>query len=337
MTMDRPSGPPPPPPPPPPPSPAPPRDGSQHSDNQSNNSILSQHDDTQKIATHTTIKIRSAILPRDVIKLLITPDMTHDDFAHCISHAALSPPQLGKLLESWSMDEGESNWTRIAGLFREGDGTFIPISVILQNPENYENDVFRVSRFVQPFSLTTLKHKPQLSSKYLKYILIFGTFSAVALNMGVELNPSVIFDCIERIIDWIINLPTRIVENSINHPLRELYRHGPSVIGWEGSTLPSICTQITHMGDETFWSRNIEECEKIYLNKERAMLHVRKPIVYIIFAVVTFYAVQSLLQTWAIRKQHRPHQEMVETYEAFRLIMKVIRRGLVPSRNGVNY
>jgi hypothetical protein len=289
----------------------------------------------------TTLKIRSATLPADFIQILITPHMTHDDFAHCIAHAALSPPQAGKLLENWSVDEGGTNWTRIAGLFREGDEVFIPISLLLQNPQQYKDDLFRISRFIQPkprpiaSSLESLS-RSSLLIQFVKRnrlkLLFFGLFCTFVNQMDVDYSFlwSTVFEYIEYGIHWILNLPSEIIENCIDHPLKETYRNGPSVIGWEGSSLANICSQVTHMGDETFWTRNMDECEKIYRSKETAMLYVRKPLLYLVLIVCLFYTVQSFMKTWAIQRQNRPHTEMVEIYEAFNLITKIIRRGMMP-------
>ncbi len=335
---------PPPPPPPPPPTPLPrptrPPGSSttqsslilQQSDNRSNNS-LSNHSSTVIEHQQSTITIRSATISSDLIRLLITPEMTHDDLAHCIAHAALSPPQTMKLLETWSTEEGDGNWTRIAGLFREKDNIFIPISLILQSPSQYTEDIFRISRQVESVGM---KNKPSnkisgsiISVKALLLIIIVGLSSAFLMTMDYDL----ILDYLSIIMTGVSNLPTLLVDTIINHPLKDLYRHGPSVIGWEGASLPSICTQITHMGDESFWLKNIDECEKIYINKESAMLHVRKPVLYIVLIVCVFFAAQSLLKTWAIRNQNRPTREMIETYEAYRLVTKVLRRAITPSRN----
>ena len=304
----------------------------QQRDNHSNNSLSSIRHPSSSMST---ITIRSATTPGDSIKLLITPEMTHNDLAHCIAHAALSPPQTMKLLETWSMDEGEANWTRIAGLFRESDGVFIPISLILQSPEQYTEEIFRISRHLQrPMPTQSKRSEPIFGFKTILFIIIIGSMSALLMTMDVEID--FILGYIDVIITGILNLPSLLVKTIINDPLKELYRHGPSVIGWEGSSLPSICTQITHMGDENFWYKNIDECEKIYANKEMAMLHVRKPILYIVIALSIFFAVQSLMKTWAIQRQNRPPKEMIETYEAFRLVMKIIRRGMTPHRTN-NY
>jgi len=82
------------------------------------------------------------------------------------------------------------------------------------------------------------------------------------------------------------------------------------------------------MGDAAFWDRNIDECQKIYETKEVASLHYRKPMVYLFLAYLLFLVVQSLIRTWAIRRQNRPHPEMVETYQAFKLLTKVLHRGM---------
>ncbi len=290
----------------------------------------------------STITIRSATIPGDIIQLLITPQMTHNDLAHCIAHAAISPPQTNKLLDSWSMEDGEANWTRIAGLFRESDGIFIPLSLILRSPGQYVDDIFRISRHKH-----VLKHSNSQkgfpastsifhSTRALIFIVLVGIVSSMIMMINSDYGLDIVYEYVDTATTTIQNIPTFLIEMTINHPLKELYRYGPNVIGWEGSPLPSICAQITHMGDENFWSKNIDECEKIYSNKEMAMLHVRRPILYLIIALAMFFAIQSLLKTWAIQKQNRPSREMVETYEAYRLVMKVLRRGMTPNRNA-NY
>ena len=103
---------------------------------------------------------------------------------------------------------------------------------------------------------------------------------------------------------------------------------GPAVIGWEGQPLPQICAQITHMGDHAFWSRNKDECQKIFDTKEMAALHIRRPIVLLILAYLLFLAIRNLVHTRAVREQNRPHPEMVEIYQTFKMLMRVLQRGM---------
>ena len=58
------------------------------------------------------IKIRS--LMGEILQILVTSDMLQEELAHCIAHAALSPSEGRRLLESWSSDEGVTDWSKIA-------------------------------------------------------------------------------------------------------------------------------------------------------------------------------------------------------------------------------
>ena len=159
--------------------------------------------------------------------------------------------------------------------------------------------------------------------------LIIAVYLGYKYSTGRDVNA--IFDesleKVEMCLGYIINFPSQIVEICIDYPLKELFRFGPSVVGWEGQSLSLICSQITHMGDESFWSRNIDECQKIYDNKEMAMLHFRKPMVFVILSYLAFLMIRSLVQAWAIKKQNRPHPEMVEIYQTFKMLMNIVQRG----------
>jgi hypothetical protein len=159
--------------------------------------------------------------------------------------------------------------------------------------------------------------------------LIIAVYLGYKYSTGRDIN--VILDRsqerAESFLGYIINLPFQIVEVCIDYPLKELYRFGPSIVGWEGQSLPLICSQITHMGDESFWSRNLDECQKIYDNKEVAMLHFRKPLVFCIISYLAFLVIRSLVQAWAIKEQNRPHPEMVEIYQTFKMLMNVVHKG----------
>ena len=302
------------------------------------------------------ISIQSVMIPGDTIKVLVSANMTQNDFANCISHATFTPPNIEHFVQHnnnttnyyyWNNNNNESNWTHhnIAGLFRKSDGVFVPISLILQCPFDYEDDIFHLSRYPEPLvsskSSSSSVEGNFLSSSSLSLLALWNRdnildtrnvilVAIIAVGIGLLLfNLHTIIDFIENTFYWILNLPSQLLIRCIDNPLKDLYRNGPTIIGWEGSTLPKICTQITHMGDETFWSRNLKECENIYLNKEQAMLQIRKPIVYIILCVSLFYAIQSLIKTWSIRNQNRPSREMVEAYEIYRLIVRILQRGMM--------
>ena len=58
------------------------------------------------------LHIRS--LSGERLQILVTSDMLQEDLGRSIVHAALSPSEGMRLLESWSCDEGVTDWSRIA-------------------------------------------------------------------------------------------------------------------------------------------------------------------------------------------------------------------------------
>jgi len=110
-------------------------------------------------------------------------------------------------------------------------------------------------------------------------------------------------------------------------------RYGPAFIGWEGLSFSQICQRITHMGDEHFWIRNMDECMRIYHEKENIALQIRKPIVYLLVLYMFFVLLRSLIQVWVMtlrsrRRQDHIDPDMKETFEAFNMLLRQIRRGL---------
>jgi hypothetical protein len=88
------------------------------------------------------------------------------------------------------------------------------------------------------------------------------------------------------------------------------------------------------MGDESFWGRNMDECMRIYHEKERAALQIRKPIVYGTALYLLFLVVRSLIQAWAYNRRREVDPDMRETFEAFNMLMRQIRRGLKSTSRG---
>jgi hypothetical protein len=124
---------------------------------------------------------------------------------------------------------------------------------------------------------------------------------------------------------------------TIHSPLTELYRHGPWFLGWEGESLPRICSRITYHGDFHFWSRNIEECQRIFNAKQEAFLRLARPIVYAFLTLVMAVVIRFILWEQSQHKLRlaaagRPttDRDMVETYRAFQVLMRQAGRALAP-------
>lgn len=111
-----------------------------------------------------------------------------------------------------------------------------------------------------------------------------------------------------------------------NLPLRELYRHGPHLIGWEGLALAEVCNRITHFGGRDFWSRNMSECEEIYAGKEEAFLRTVRPMVYTVLCILTFYVVRNLVAVYGESKRNRTDRAVLEAYHAFQTLVRIANR-----------
>jgi hypothetical protein len=96
------------------------------------------------------------------------------------------------------------------------------------------------------------------------------------------------------------------------------------LIGWEGASLPVICSRITYHGDEAFWTKNLDECAKIFSAKEAALLLVLKPIMYIAVFLTSVSVVRSLIRAAHVMK---PDPDMVATYKAFKVLSKQLSKG----------
>lgn len=123
------------------------------------------------------------------------------------------------------------------------------------------------------------------------------------------------------------NACSALVNLLVNVPLEEYYRNAPTVMGgWEGQSLPSICAQITFHGDEIFWRRNLEECERIFFYKQQSFMRIAKPSVYIVILTVSFHVVRMLVREYALHRRPRENREMVETYHALQVILRQFKR-----------
>ena len=91
------------------------------------------------------------------------------------------------------------------------------------------------------------------------YVVLGGLFAFVAAY-GVGL--------LDRLVSFVVMVPFHFVEVVIEAPIKQIYRYGPSMFGWEGLSYPRICARITYHGDEAFWAKNLPECKKIFAAKE---------------------------------------------------------------------
>ena len=247
----------------------------------------------------------------------VNDSMTPDSLSACVEQACAS---LGGASEAAHVPHP------IAGLFIQRSGLFVSLDHLLKTSA-LRSEVFGLSYFPPP----PARPPPLPWYQQRQFLLLAsGPIVVMALHQSfVYFGPQ-----IWRAMSWTSKL---FFDMTVQLPLQELYRYGPWFIGWEGASLPSVCARITYYGDAPFWRRNMEECEEIYAVKEEAFLRIARPTVYIVVFLFLLWLFMQLLQHWqqlaryrhAARNNQNP--EMVETYRAFQVLLRNIRKGLEPS------
>mmetsp|Transcript_2981 Transcript_2981/g.5296 ORF Transcript_2981/g.5296 Transcript_2981/m.5296 type:complete len:481 (-) Transcript_2981:123-1565(-) len=287
----------------------------------------------------------------EIVRVLIPPNgfASERQLAECMSQAGAADVPLhdaGRWNEDFGDDDdysmgdffGDRDSVHVAGMFTEKDRVFIPLSIIYSNPTSFVNEVLCLKRppSKRPVQVAT-GGTTKRGSIFIIFLEIFGIATVAAASWwsygaAQLIKWDYVLDeatyKIERFFFAILNFPFWLFDAVIEFPLREIYRHGPSVLGWEGEPLPRICARVTYHGDESFWSRNIEECEQIYKTKELAAMQVRKPIVIGFIILVLFYMAKSIVAARALRRRERIDPNMVETYQAIQMLTRQLRRAV---------
>jgi hypothetical protein len=223
----------------------------------------------------------------------------------------------------------------IAGLFLQSNGIFVSLEHLLKTGhDTFQNEVFGLTYTPPPSPSRPLPipwwQQPRNQLLLLACLPIVGM---LLYNFLYHLGPY-----LWRLMIWI---SISIFDVAVQLPLQELYRYGPWFIGWEGASLPTICARITYYGDAQFWRRNLQECEDIYATKEESFLRIARPTVYVVILIFVIWVLRQLLHHWQQLARYRhdhfarnaPPPEMVETYRAFQILLRNIRRGLEPPPN----
>ncbi|GMH49688.1 hypothetical protein TL16_g00581 [Triparma laevis f. inornata] len=115
--------------------------------------------------------------------------------------------------------------------------------------ENNEDDAENVTLSILPSSSAPKPPKKSTSILSDPYVLVGASLTFI-LAFAVGL--------IEALLSWIVAVPVRLFDVIIETPVKQLYRNGPSIFGWEGLSYPEICARITYHGDQVFWSKNLQ-------------------------------------------------------------------------------
>mmetsp|Transcript_27771 Transcript_27771/g.29914 ORF Transcript_27771/g.29914 Transcript_27771/m.29914 type:complete len:348 (-) Transcript_27771:65-1108(-) len=135
----------------------------------------------------------------------------------------------------------------------------------------------------------------------------------------------------------------RIISFVFDWPAREVYRYGPSLVGWEGRDLVDICTQMNrryyfvglgrdghHYEDREYWRQNSEACETIYRMKEESFARMCRPLWYLTALVVSFMAICQFLNAFFAKESdpqlNRIDRAVLDTYRALLMLSREHRR-----------
>lgn len=276
-----------------------------------------------------------SINPGNLLQILVTPTMSADDLSSCIQQG------MSSLVTQTSHQElprypNQSQFIdkAIAGLFVEESGIFVSLHSLLLSSTLVSASVSGKCLKEQVFCLHQVSLPPNHRhpkrnrfSVLREYPELLYAFGIVFLAWSVyyyEMMGTAQRFIVEAYYFW--------YNTTIESPLQEIYRNGPWFVGWEGDSLPRICSRITYHGDERFWSgANLFECQAIYQSKENAFLRIARPIIYSIYTLILISFVRFVVWEWnriILRRQQGQHvdREVMETYRAFQVILRQFRK-----------
>jgi len=213
------------------------------------------------------------------------------------------------------------------GLFGEQDRIFHSFEHILSLPEPSRQ---AYSTVVSPPPRVVHEEPPSrdipqvvwLGVAFAGLILVYGWIHIGGLPTLVYYIEITTFLLLDRVLGW-FSIAHELV---VNLPFRELYRHGPHWIGWEGLPLAEVCNRITHFGGHDFWRQNMDQCEGIYAGKEEAFLRTLRPVVYTVSGILLFYIVHSLVVSYGESKRNRTDRAVLDAYHAFQTLVRIANR-----------
>jgi hypothetical protein len=274
-----------------------------------------------------------------VVEIVMHPSLTTKELQSCLVQV-LSVGSSTQLADD-----------QIFGLYRESDGKFLPLTQILLEPETISDDVLCLANPCTPTIGEKEKEEGKGPDKLHKAIKIVKSLWDLAVD-----QPMVSFACLPiamaiayyfvALLQFATILVSRIICRQamncssllwecmiffhtllVDTPIKEVYRYGPPIIGWEGISLAKVCAKSTHYGDEDFWDKNSVECKDIYLTKEHAALILFRPVVYLVAAALAYF----LRRIFFAGRKKKPALDpnMVETFQALNSLVRQLHRSFV--------
>ena len=257
-----------------------------------------------------------------VLGIHITPHMTVETLSACILQALLHHPLTAPDERQTLFFDRRDHL--LVGLFCESNNMFVSLEHLLTTTNPSE-------RTMEVYSPNLPPPPPPLPPPVVPWWYYLHNWLIILLPplcgsfLYIYWNETCSF--LLHSVEWWYNLV-------VHTPLAELYRYGPWFLGWEGDSLPSICSRITYHGDSSFWYRNLEECERIYAAKEEAWLRLARPFVWGVWMLLVVLIARFIV--WELySKPHPPtpprpppvDRDMVDLYRAWQVILRQVQRG----------
>jgi len=294
--------------------------------------------------------------------VFIDAGMTAERLGRCIVQAVSATSSEYSSMGYNNNDDGmnqnyRSSSTTLVGLFGKDDRVFYSLEFILaMDPVDGAQRLFCVTKPVRR-KATRMKDTETGDYGYLSSILPYMTVhnllvAAGVLFVAVFIAPIVIdrFDGWNQlIISLLLSIPSdlpsmwRLLSYFLDWPAREMYRYGPSIVGWEGRELIDICTQMNrqyyfggfgrdgyNQEDREYWRQNIGACETIYRMKEESFARMCRPLWYLTVLVVGFFAIQRLAEKFFAKPSgpqlNRVDRAILDTYRAITMLTREHQR-----------
>ncbi len=274
--------------------------------------------------------------------VFIDPGMTSERLGRCIIQA-VSPTSA----HSWDYNDEftSSHRSNLAGLFGKDDRVFYSLEFILaMDPLDSANRIFCVTKPIR-HKVPTAGQSDNTNWSSISTYMTFDNLlvAAAVLFVAIVIGPTTLIYSIVLLVPQDLPSAWRIVSYVLDWPAREIYRYGPSIVGWEGRDLIDICTQMNrryyfvglgrdghNYEDREYWRQNPEACETIYRMKEESFARMCRPVWYLIVLVAGFYAVQRVVQKFFAKSSgpplNRVDRAVLDMYRALQILSKEHQR-----------
>jgi hypothetical protein len=269
---------------------------------------------------------------RNIVRVVIpNKNFTSEDLSKCIQQV---------IITAYSSDDTLllDRIGYLSGLYLESDSTFVPFSHIFSHIDSYTQETFCFK--LPSTSSTSIQHPSSFYHKMFRYRKLFHPlfffvsgpilggyclfYNRGQVGIVCRLNETR-HQASQHLLAFFGQFWSFVTHGLVDGSLRAIYRYGPSSVGWEGVSLPKICSRVTFYGTEEFWMKNYDECLSIYDSKEISFLAFTRPLVLMLLLCLIII----LLVVIARRRPQPIDPNMEETFRSIQMLARQLKRAFV--------